>query len=411
MKVLIVGLNFWPEIVGVGQYSTDLANYLAGQGHSVRVVAGAPYYPEWKRPVSWPRVGYRSSCLASESGLPIQVRHCPHFIPRKVTALSRLLHLASFGLSSVPALVAEFRHKPDVVIAIAPTLVSSLGALLLARTRRVPALLHVQDLEVDAAFEMGFLKSRVLFTPIKWLEAATLKLFDRVSTISPPMMERIMRKGVRPERVILFPNGVNTKAIFPLSKPSVLREELGIAADRIVALYSGTMGAKQGLEDLIEVTREPGLETIQFVLCGEGPARHRLEKMAGGQANIQFLALQSGDRLNELLNLADIHLLPQRADVADFVKPSKLGGMLASGRPVVAWAAPNTQVAQAVNGCGTAVRPGDIKAFAEALRTMAAAPLERRELGEAARRRAVNELERVSILSTFENDLAELTNV
>jgi colanic acid biosynthesis glycosyl transferase WcaI len=258
---------------------------------------------------------------------------------------------------------------------------------------------------------MGFLKSRVLFTPIKWLEAATLKLFDRVSTISPPMMERIMRKGVRPERVILFPNGVNTKAIFPLSKPSVLREELGIAADRIVALYSGTMGAKQGLEDLIEVTREPGLETIQFVLCGEGPARHRLEKMAGGQANIQFLALQSGDRLNELLNLADIHLLPQRADVADFVKPSKLGGMLASGRPVVAWAAPNTQVAQAVNGCGTAVRPGDIKAFAEALRTMAAAPLERRELGEAARRRAVNELERVSILSTFENDLAELTNV
>lgn len=83
---------------------------------------------------------------------------------------------------------------------------------------------------------------------------------------------------------------------------------------------------------------------LLFVICGEGSERQTLRTQAQALGNVRFVPLQPLERLNALLKLADIHLLPQRADAADLVMPSKLTGMLASGRPVVATAQPDTQV-------------------------------------------------------------------
>src|SRR3990170_1399948 len=91
---------------------------------------------------------------------------------------------------------------------------------------------------------------------------------------------------------------------------------------------------------------------LHFVFCGNGAGKTELLRLTQGLPNVRFLDLQLMNRLNDLLGLADIHLLPQRADAADLVMPSKLTGMLASGRPVVATASPGTQVAEVVEGCG-----------------------------------------------------------
>src|SRR3546814_10977620 len=96
---------------------------------------------------------------------------------------------------------------------------------------------------------------------------------------------------------------------------------------------------------------------ITFVLCGSGPTRPELEARAAGLTNIQFHALQPQEEFQELLGLATVHLLPQRAGAADLVLPSKLANMLASGRPVVAGAAPGSDLAISVDGCGIAVEP------------------------------------------------------
>jgi len=182
-----------------------------------------------------------------------------------------------------------------------------------------------------------------------------LRRLDRVSAISDRMVERLAAKGVRPERCILFPNWVDTKAVFPLETPSPYRAELGIAEDQLVALYSGNMGEKQGLEMLLDVARRLSSEPrIRFVFCGEGAARQRLFDAGRHLPNVHWLPLQPAERLNDLLNMADIYLLPQRADAADLVMPSKLVGMLASGRPVIATAEPGTQVAQVA---GETARP------------------------------------------------------
>jgi putative colanic acid biosynthesis glycosyltransferase WcaI len=409
MKVLIVGLNFWPETVGCAKYTAGLADYLSVRGHDVRIVTGAPYYPQWRHYEGWPRFRYKRDIFTSPtrdaSFRDVEVTYCPHYVPSRPTGLTRLLHLASFGISSLPVLLLRASWRPQVVISVAPTLISSLGALLCARLSRATAVLHVQDFELDAAFELGLFSQPFLRNVASRLEATFLRRFDLVSTISSRMLERLLAKGVPKERAILFANGVDTNAIFPLDQPSALRKELAIASNRIVALYSGTMSLKQGLESIVEVARLDAMQDIDFVLCGEGPARNGLVAAAQGMRNVRFLPLQPVERLNDLLNLADIHLLPQKADVEDLVLPSKLTGMLASGRPIVAWANEGTAISAAIQDCGIAVPPGNLSALAEELARLANNEIRRRHLGRTARQRAVDELSVEKIHLAYEQAL------
>jgi colanic acid biosynthesis glycosyl transferase WcaI len=123
---------------------------------------------------------------------------------------------------------------------------------------------------------------------------------------------------------------------------------------------------------------------------------------------LDWLPLQPVERLNELLNLADVHLLPQRVDAADLVMPSKLTCILASGRPVVATARPGMQVWSVVEGRGMNTPPGDVTAFADAIRALALDAPRRARLGAEARRYAEKHLDREVVLRRFEEDLSRV---
>lgn len=417
MKILIVGLNFWPELVGVGKYTGELASSLAAAGHDVRVVAGPPYYPAWKRHKGWTRFGYvreRIDPSGADGRVPggekgaVQIFRCPIYVPQEPTGLRRLLHLISFATSSLPVVLGQVWWRPLVVMVIAPTLASAPGALLAARSTGATAWLHVQDFEVDAAYELGLLKLPLLRGIANWIERWLLHRFERVSTISQAMAERLVQKGVLRKHVELLPNWVDTAFIHPLNEPSTFRSGLGIRDGRLVALYSGVLGTKQGLERVVDAARILGSLPLDFVICGDGPAKVLLEDQARGLDNVRFIPLQPAALLNELLNLADIHLLPQRPDVADLVMPSKLAGMLASGRPVVAAANSGTQLAKMVEGCGSVVQHHDPEAFARAIADLARDPGLRARLGAAGRTRAESELGRHRILAEFERRLAAI---
>jgi len=147
---------------------------------------------------------------------------------------------------------------------------------------------------------------------------------------------------------------------------------------------------------------------IIFVMCGEGAAFGRLRQMAEGVTNIRWMPLQPFERLNELLNAADIHLLPQRGSAADLVMPSKLTGIFSSGRPVVATAEPSTAVFDAVEGRGLVVPPDDVDKFGAAILELAGDPGQRQRLGQAARDYAVKNLDKEVILTRFEKTLMDL---
>jgi colanic acid biosynthesis glycosyl transferase WcaI len=405
LRILLHGINYSPELTGIGKYSGEMAEWLAARGHRVRVVTAPPYYPAWRV-----RTDYRAWSYKTEPGNgpdDVRVYRCPIYVPRRPSGNTRLLHLGSFMLSSLPIMLSQAQWRPDVVLTVEPTLLSSVAGVTTARLAEAVAWLHVQDFEVDAAFGLGLLPGEGRAHRLaEMLDRRTMCLFDHISTVSEKMMQRLPEKGVPIEKTVMFPNWVDTDVIAPLPGVSRLRQQLGLGPERVVLMYAGNMGMKQGLELLPLLAKEFAPDPrIHFVFCGDGAYHAQLAGMVRGAANVTMLPLQPFDRLNDLLNAADIHLLPQRPDAADLVMPSKLTGMLASGRPVIATAAPGTQVALALGSCGIAVPPLDNSALFAAVRTLADEPQMRHALGVAARAHAVEHLGRERVLERFEAEL------
>ena len=405
MKVILYTLNFKPELTGVGKYSGEMAAWLASRGHEVRVVAAPPYYPEWIVGRDYSARAYRREFIDG-----VSVLRCPLWVPRKPSGLKRLIHLAIFALSSLPVMLRQVFWRPDVVWVVAPAFFCAPGAWLTARLCGAGAWLHVQDFEVDAAFDLGLLKGNLLRRAVMLLERWMFRRFDVVSTISQRMLERVRSKGVESSRALLFPNWVDISSVRPEMRCAAYSAELGIAPDTVMALYSGNMGGKQGLEILAQVAvLLQGDARLVFVFCGNGAGRADLMAQCADLSNVRFLDLQPLEKLGTLLASADIHLLPQRADAADLVMPSKLTGMLASGRPVVATAHQGTEVARVIEGCGIAVPPEDPLAFARAIGDLVGNFEMRESLGRAARLYAEDYLARDAVLGAFESALLDLS--
>ncbi|MGF6769076.1 colanic acid biosynthesis glycosyl transferase WcaI [Paraburkholderia sp. GAS199] len=405
MKILIYGLNYAPELTGTGKYTAEMAVLLAARGHEVRAVCAPPYYPEWRI-----GEGYSSWRYKRETRDGVTVWRAPIWVPSRPSGLKRMLHLATFAASSLPVLARQTFWRPDVVMLIAPTLMCAPAALTLAGLARSKTWLHIQDFEVDAAFELGLLNSSRASRVARWIESALLRRFDAVSSITRQMTVRAQAKGVQPSRIVCLPNWVDVKAIFPLPQASDYRRVLGIGAAQKVILYSGNMGAKQGIETLADAAALLADRTdLTFVFCGSGAARENLLARCAGLSNCVFMPLQPLERLNELLNLADIHVLPQRGDAADLVMPSKLTGMFASGRAIVAMARRGTGLYDAVAPRGVVVPPDDVKALASAIGVLAKDPQRRAALGKAARNYAERALSPEATMRTFEERLATLS--
>lgn len=407
MRLMIVGINYAPEIISTGVYTTGLAEFMAQKGVETHVVTAHPYYPAWRTFEGWRRPWWTRR---EKNG--VKIVHCPIYVPQSPTGLRRILHYISFAMTSLPVLLWKgLVKRPDMVVVIAPSIIIAPGALLAAGLAKATSWLHIQDYEVEAAFATGLLKKD---SPIGKaalaFEGWVLRRFGRASSISLPMLRKLKEKGVAEDRVSELRNWANIEQVKPLDAPSPLKAELGIHTPH-VALYSGNIANKQGLEILPEMARHLAHRTdLTIAICGDGPMRARLEEMAADVDSIRFFPLQPIDRLSDLLGIADVHLLPQISGAEELVLPSKLTNMLASGRPIIATTSPQTALGLEVEGAGILVPPADAAAMAKALDTLLSAPDERAELGRIARERALERWDMDVILSRlkeqFEQEIA-----
>lgn len=407
MRILIYSANFAPEPTGIGKYSGEMAWWLAEHGYEVRVVAAPPYYPAWQvdKKYRWPL--YRR-----EQWRGVDVWRTPLWVPRTPNGLTRILHLLSFAITSFPVMLWQIAWRPDVVLTVAPAFMCAPAGLLTAWLCRAKRWLHLQDFEVDVAFSMGLLKGRLFQRIVLRMERSLLRRFDTVSTISGRMMQRLVSKGVVLDKTRYFPNWVDLTRIKP-PKNGSYRAQLGIGRDKVVVLFSGTLGGKQGLMVIPEAARLLEFrKDIVFVVCGDGVLKPQIEAAAAGLTNLRFMPLQPAGRVSDLLGMADIHLLPQSPDAADLVLPSKLSGMLASGRPVIATCRTDTEISEIVSKCGVVVEPENSAQLAGAISRLADDPDARAVLGWRARDIAEKNFEREAVLSTiFSLADAELDDV
>ncbi|MFT6509721.1 MAG: colanic acid biosynthesis glycosyl transferase WcaI [Parvibaculaceae bacterium] len=406
LKILFITINYAPDLIGIPKYNTELAEWLVARGHEVTVVTTVPYYPEWKV-----KQGYKSWLWNKETINGVTVVRVPTWIPAVPTGLSRLVHLASFGVASfISAISQAVRMRPDVVIGVEPTLSAVPSVLLAAAAGRSKSWLHVQDFEVAAALALGIVKpgpiSKLAIKVDIWLK----RRFDLLSSISSNMVPRLIATTGNSDNVRLFQNWVECEKVFPMTTVPEFRRRLGFTEDHVVALYSGNMGNKQGLSIIAEAAHAAArcYPALRLVVCGEGPAKKPLQEATAGLDNITFLPLQPFDKFNDLLNSADIHLLPQRLAAADLVLPSKLTGMLASGRPTLACAEAGTALYEEVTDRGVCVEPENPTKFSDALISLAQSSDLRVQLGQAARERALSYWDKKAVMLTIEEGLFQL---
>lgn len=406
MKILIYGINFSPELTGIGKYTGEMAEWLSLQEHDVHIITAPPYYPEWEV-----HDKYKGKWFSYENFKNFKVYRCPLYVPHKPSTIKRLMHLASFSISSFIPLLSQLFWKPDLIICIAPSLFCAPGALLLSKLTNAKNVLHIQDYEVDAMLGLGMTQAGLVTQLASSFERWCLRSFQYVSTISHSMKERSGIKGVVPERQILFPNWSEVER-FTFVEPSevqALIRGFALPPDHKVALYAGNVGEKQGLEIVIEAAKKLKDQPIIFLIVGSGAGKAKLEALVAEYQlpNVLFLPLQPYEQLPALLKLANCHLVVQKRGVADAVLPSKLTNILAVGGNAVITAEQGTELEKLCRrypGIGICVEPEQADVLVAGIQTALSLPAE----NSVAKSYANEHLEKGNILHNFINNFMVL---
>lgn len=406
MRLLFFGINYYPELTGIGKYTGEACQWLAKQGHEVEVITTMPYYPAWQ--VS---EAYKGKVWHTEIIAGVKVHRCPLYVPAKVTALKRIFLELSFVLASLLYwFKVIFTQKFDAVVCVCPPFQLGLLPLLYAKLKGVPYIYHVQDLQVDIAQDMGMIKNKRAISLLFGFEKFLMNKATIVSSISEGMLRKIRNKGLKHQNHWLFPNWVDTTTIRPLPPEESLRNELGYTDNDFIVQYAGTIAEKQGLEMLIDVALS--LPHIKFMIVGEGGFKQKLmQKVAESNAhNIKFFPLQPYEKLPNLLRTGNIHLVLQKKAASDLVLPSKLSSILSAGACALVTAEAGTSLFEVIekHQAGILIEPESI----EALR-MGIEEATKRDLSEYkknARAYAEKWLDREQIMRNFEENLRKLVN-
>ena len=404
-SVLIIGINFYPEPTGIGKYTSEFAFSLVEKGFDVSVITSFPYYPQWKIFNGYTNRWYKKEMIHGAS-----VTRCPLYVPGSLSGLKRMMQDFSFFITAFGSLFMKMLSGKsyDVVFIPSPSFMSGfLGIFYSFFYRKTKFVYHIQDLQIDAAEELGMINNKMLLNVLKWGEGLILKSADWVTTISTGMKNRIAAKPYKVKKQYLFPNWVDFGTIYKKQADISKISSLGFPVNKLLCFYSGAVGEKQGLEMVLDAAKLASVQLpdMIFVIAGSGPYTQVLKKKAHDQEldNLYFIELQPLDVFNELLNHAFLHLIIQKDKASDLLLPSKLTNILAVEGLAIVTASPGTTLYDIVhsNKLAYIVPPDNPIAFWNALVEINAAPETVALYKNNAGKYAHNYLEKESIINSF----------
>jgi colanic acid biosynthesis glycosyl transferase WcaI len=337
MRILVWGINYAPEVLGIAPCNVALCEGLVAAGHDVAMLTTFPYYPEWKK-----REENRGRWAQSFTQGGVQVERVWHYVPARPTALRRIWHELSFVLAS--ALRALSLRRPDAVLVVLPPLALGAVARMVCKIWGCPYVVHVQDLQPEAALALGMLKPGVFAKVLRGLADVAYRGAAFVSAISQEMLDRIGAREVAEQRRVLFPNGIPMEAPreeLGVEEREAVRRKWGVVGGEKLLVYSGNMGEKQGLDVLLQgaepILREGGL---RLILCGGGARFESLQRQEAdlGCGRLRVVSTLPAQEYWALLRAADGLVISQRPGTSEFFLPSKLLAYLGAGRPILALA-------------------------------------------------------------------------
>lgn len=387
-ELLIVTQWYRPELIGTAFYSAELAEWFASRGSKVTVLTNRPNYPGNE---VFPE--YRDGSHDRETLEKVAVRRLPTKVAVRGKARARIVAELFFLIRGVLALASGHVRRQQTVVSFCPSVVAVLLGWL-ARKRGGCHVAIVHDIQSGLAAGLNLLDKGYLLSFIRMCERFCLNRADHVMALSEEMREALQGLGVK-SPIAVLPIWVDTEKIYPLPRPEGAPPTL---------LYSGNLGRKQGLGqllDLAEVLQRERPE-VRILIRGNGSQGEILKRTARerGLANLRFEPLMPPERFNESLAEGDVHLIPQDPEAADFAVPSKVYSIMAAGRPCVATAKEGStlwKLAEKTGAC-FCVPPGDPRACADAVIALLEDPDRRAELGRNGRAYVEDNVARDNVL-------------
>jgi glycosyltransferase involved in cell wall biosynthesis len=372
LSVLLLNQYFVPDIAPTGQLLGELAEDLVEAGMDVAVVAGSCRYAG----------GGRLPRREVWRGVRIHRVRCTSL--GRPGACRRLADYATYFVPTVARVISM--RPPEVVVCLStPPLLAVLGPV--ARRRGARFVYKVEDLYPDLAFALGVLREHsAVGRTLARLSRAILSRADAVVALDEPMAQALRTRGAR--RVEVIPNWADGEKIWPDSEAGrrFRREER--LEDRFVVLYAGNLGRAHRFDAVLEAAktlavREP---RVLFLFVGDGPRLAEVHAASLDSANVKLMPYQPAERLNALLNAADIHLVTLRDEAAGLLVPSKYPSALAAGKPVLLVGARSGAMAKEIEGGELGFSCGhDSQQIASAVLAACGEQTGTRRLGENAR--------------------------
>ena len=373
-RVLLVTTNYWPEPTGIAVYTTDLAESLQGPDFEVSVLTSLPHYPWWKVPSEFAHL--TEGATHHES---VEVIRAEHLIPPRMNALVRIKFECSLWWNLKRVSRRLVGKDFDAVISCIPTVAAGLVGKSFARKLGIPFGLIVQDLSGVGAKQSGLHGGALTSKAALAVEGSVLRAADSLVVVSPAMRDVVLGFGVDSAKVSQITN-YSARNIEVKSK-DLVRAELGWPSDEFIVIHTGNMGAKQGLENVIEAARVLSPDAkVKIYLVGHGNQETNLKKFCEGLEYIAVMAAVADDQYSSLLAAADLLLVNERSTQMEMSLPSKLTSYLFSERPVLAAVPRGGATWKFLDGIAELVEAGKPSLLARAIEDLSRNPEKRKRL-------------------------------
>ncbi|MBI3590568.1 MAG: glycosyltransferase family 4 protein [Candidatus Melainabacteria bacterium] len=389
MNILFFNRSFYPDTEATGQFLTELCEDLIEFGHKVTVIAGMSYHVDNKE---------RRFLIKHETYKSVDIIRASGTLLPKRFLFFRLINLGTYYLS---AFLGGFfvKNKPDVIVVQTdPPLLGILG-IFFSRWYKAKLIYSCKDIYPEVGIITGRLTNPVLNFLLKIVNSNSFKVSDLVICLGDDMKRVIINKGVNENKIAVIRDWADTSVLYPVPNDENKFRNENDLQNHFTIMYSGNIGLAQDLEKVIYVANHfKNKSNIKFVFVGDGANKHKLQVLSEELklSNVLFLPYQPKDELKYSLSSPDLHLITFQKGLSGIMVPSKIYGILACGKPFVAWTDEESEIYTIAHrfNCGLTVSSGDVTKMISAIEWSVNNTSKLREMGENGRRAAVEFFDR-----------------
>ena len=380
MRILLLNLYYPPDTSATAKMAETVVNALAAR-HDVTILCGRPSYDPSERR------GWRLSRTEIGRSKSVRIVRVGSTDFARFDMNKRLLNYLTYTALTIPR--ALFSACDAVLAMTDPPFEGIIGALV-ATLKGKPYYYNIRDLYPDMAVGGSIVQPGLLARVWEKLHRWALRRATKVIVLGQDMRNRIAAKGVRDDRIEIVRDGTEF-----LSQNEQPEQQARVDPDVVakirgdfpfVLLHAGNIGFYGAWQTLITAAKQLAGDGVGFVFVGEGAQRAQVEAWAKGTGNVRFLPFFPGNKIPSVLAAADAHLITVKRGLEGVVMPSKMYGIIAAGKPIVA-VAPRETDAVALGerlGFSLGADPDHPDELVQVVRELARNPAKLRSMGQAA---------------------------